>query len=385
MVVALGWAGALNYFNGRFQTELRTGLAALSPSDASSSQVDTFGTHQITGNSRADLVTQSGNSGSETPESDAASPAQVSVVHQPPEVLCHQLLASIAAETDPDAKSSAVEWAGRSIPSVEMPEMLSLLKNNSTSDAADLRKALVARWAEENAPAAAAWAVQLPESPGSREALVQIAVGWANTDLLAATAWANALPEGAGKQAVLLNVANEAARTDPLAALGLVVTLSPSAERDDSLVHGISQWAGTDPSVAIAWAGKVPDPNLRQRLLGAAAIAAASQDGAVAANLVTSGVLQGAERDRAMVAVVQRWAQRSPAAAAAWLTPFPDSPARDTAVQHLVSVWAMQSIDAAQAWVRQLPEGSFRNAASTAYAQFASRSGAGLASLAPTP
>ena len=113
-------------------------------------------------------------------------------------------------------------------------------------------------------------------------------------------------------------------------------------------------------------------------------MAAAYQDGPMAASVVTSGLLQGAEQDRAIVAVVQRWAQRSPGAAAAWLTQFPDSQTRSTALQHLVSIWALEDGQAVQAWLRQLPEGSFRNSASAAYAQVDTKP-TGLAAVAPAP
>jgi hypothetical protein len=381
IVVAVGWAGALSYINGRFQSELRAGSVWLSSSGSITANVDSASGQQKPGSLESGAEHQKVNAANVAP----SRPEEASGAGQPQELSCAQLLASIAAEADPDNKSAALERAARSIPSADLPGVLNLLMNNPSSDATDLRSRLVERWAAENAPAAAAWAAQLPEDALSRQPLVQIAVVWANTDLAGASSWASALADGAGKQAVLLSLSNEAARTDPLAALGLVSELPPSAERDDSLVHALSQWAGTDAAAAIGWAEKVPDLNLRQRLLGAAAMAAASQDGPVAAKLVTSDLLQGAEQDRAMVAVVQRWAQRSPGAAAAWLTQFPDSQPRDAAVQHLVSVWAVRDPEATQAWVRQLPEGSLRNTASAAYTQFTSKSGIGLAALTPAP
>jgi hypothetical protein len=369
VVVALAWAGALGFIHRNFQNELRTSAAALAEPEPG--LLTAFSEAQLPSDSAPDSLIASNPS----PTGNTANPAPVE--HQVPELSCAQRLSAIAAESDPDARSAVADKAARSISTAELAGVLNLLKNNPSPEAAELRKRLVARWAEEDPPAAAAWAAELAQSPDSRETLLQIAVAWANTDLAAASAWANGLPDEANKQAVLLSLANEAARTEPLTALGLAVTLPPSAARDDALVHAISQWAGTDASGAVAWAEKVSDPNLRQRLLGAAAIAAAAQDGRVAANLVTSGLLQDAERDRAIVAVVQRWAQRSPAAAAAWLVQFPDSQARDAAVQHLVSVWALQNWEAAQNWVQQLPQGSLHNTAAAAYMQFVSRSGHG--------
>jgi hypothetical protein len=371
VIVALVWAGALCYFNGQFQSELRNGSATLSSPGYFAPLAPAELEPDNAALARPHLEADSSQINPANTTQDTSDPASeeghLSVAS------CAQLLASIEAEAEPETKSAAADRAARAVSWRDLPEVLNWLKSKPGSDSAELRSRLIGRWAVQDPQSAASWATQLPDDSLSRATVVLVAVAWANSDLSAAVGWVNALPEGGGKQAAVLSLANEAARADPLTALGLVVTLPPSAERDDSLVHGVSQWADAEPSAAIAWAEKVPDPNLRQRLLGAAAIAAAYQNGPMAAGLVTSGLLQGVEQDRALVSVVQRWAQRSPVAAAAWVAQFPETPARNTAVQHLVSIWAQQDSAAAQSWLGHLPEGSLRNTASAAYAQVASR------------
>jgi hypothetical protein len=202
-----------------------------------------------------------------------------------------------------------------------------------------------------------------------RAALEQVAIAWANTDLPAAAGWVHALPEGDSKQAATLDLAYEAARTEPVAALELASTLPPTRERDDLLVHAVSQWSGTDSTTAAAWAMKVLDPSLRQRLVAAVAVASAEQDGAVAATLAASALGAGDEQDRTAVSIVQRWAQNSPQAAASWVSQFPDVPARDAAVQNLLALWTAQDAEAAGNWLRELPAGPLRDVGNTAYAQ----------------
>ncbi len=82
--------------------------------------------------------------------------------------------------------------------------MLDSLALDASPGAAELCQLLVRRWAESDAPAAATWTSQLPESPVRRAALEQVAIAWANTDLPAAADWVQALPEGDSKQAATL-------------------------------------------------------------------------------------------------------------------------------------------------------------------------------------
>jgi len=279
------------------------------------------------------------------------------------------LLVAIEAETDPDRRSEALERAVDSVCDADLPSMLDSLVQDGGPGGAELRNLLVRRWAESDAPTAAAWTLQLPESPIYRAALEQVAIAWANSDLIAAASWVHALPEGDSKQAATLDLAYEAARTEPVMALELANTTPATRERDDLLVHAVSQWPGTDSAAAAAWAMKVLDPALRERLVGAVAVTVARQDGAAAATLAASALGAGAEQDRTVVSIVQRWAENSPQAAAAWVSQFPDIPSRGAAVENLVAVWTAQDAEAAGNWLHGLAAGPLLDVAITAYAQ----------------
>jgi hypothetical protein len=165
--------------------------------------------------------------------------------------------------------------------------------------------------------------------------LPQIAIAWANANLSAAASWTAGLPESSAKEAALLGLAYEAARSEPVTALKTATMLSPTAERDSLVVHAFSQWVTTDAAAASAWAETVPNAALRERLLSMAAIAFAKQDGQAAATFTAEALGAGPEQERAAVGVVQRWAEESPEAAAAWTSQFPDSPARQSALEWL--------------------------------------------------
>jgi hypothetical protein len=103
--------------------------------------------------------------------------------------------------------------------------------------------------------------------------------------------------------------------------------------------------------------------------VAAVAIALADQDGAAAATLAANALGPGDEQDRATVAIVQRWAQASPQAAAAWVLQFPDIPSRASSAENLMALWTAQDAEAAGNWLRQLPAGALRDFGITAYAQ----------------
>jgi hypothetical protein len=204
----------------------------------------------------------------------------------------------------------------------------------------------------------------------SDAALTQVVLGSAGTDLNAALDWVRTLPEDGNKEAVTLYLAYEAALTDPVEALEVAGSLEPTSQRDDLLVFAISQWATTDFAAAVQWADQdVMDPSLRQRLLAAVAVAAAGQDGTAAATLAATTLESGEEQNRAAIAIVQRWAQYEPEAAASWVAQFPDTPTRETAAQNLLALWAAQDNEAAGNWLRALPQGTLSNVGMNAYAR----------------
>lgn len=270
------------------------------------------------------------------------------------------LLSAIEGETDVGRRGEALDRTIESISEARLPVVLDSLMGLDGPTAAEVRERLVRRWAESDAATAAAWAAQLSEGSARCAAFEQIAFVWGEADLASAVAWVHTLPDGGSGRAATLATAYEAARTDPLTALELAHHLQPSVERDDLLVHALSQWAGSDFAAAAEWAGKVADPQLRTRLIVAAATASAELDPATAATLIATDVDAGEVQERAAVALTQRWAQSAPRDAAAWVLQFPESLARDAAAKNLVTLWTAQDAEAAGQWLGELPEGTLR-------------------------
>jgi len=121
------------------------------------------------------------------------------------------------------------------------------------------------------------------------------------------------------------------------------------------------------PAAASEWAGRISEADLRTRMLACVATAWAEQDSTAAAELAVNALPTGELQDRAVTAIVQRWAQRSPAAAANWVEQFPAFPVREAVVQNLIAVWANEDPTSPAEWLRGLPAGPLRDSGITAY------------------
>jgi hypothetical protein len=90
-------------------------------------------------------------------------------------------------------------------------------------------------------------------------------------------------------------------------------------------------------------------------------VAAADSNPPEAAAWAVQTMAPGAAQDRAVVAVVQRWAQQAPLQAAEWVAQFPDSSVGRSAIRSLVEIWSVEDPAAASEWLKGLPPGSGRD------------------------
>lgn len=106
------------------------------------------------------------------------------------------------------------------------------------------------------------------------------------------------------------------------------------------MLRAASEWAATDPESAVAWAHQIADPTLRDSVLAGVAAAWGDADPVAAATLAAKGLPPGRQQADAVIAIVQRWAQTDPQAAAQWVAEFPESTLRATALDNLANLWA---------------------------------------------
>jgi hypothetical protein len=196
---------------------------------------------------------------------------------------------------------------------------------------------LVRRWAELDPVAAGQWAAGLGDVEARHELSAASALAWSERDLEGALAWAGSLPDGETRSLVLAGLGYEVARERPVEALHLAAGLSPSARPDALTLHALQQWAASDPAHAGAWLLQWPESGMRRRALADFATGLATRDGNGAGQFAVTHVAPGAEQDRAVAGIVQRWAQQDFPAAAAWVEQFSPGPLRASSSQWLDS------------------------------------------------
>ena len=221
---------------------------------------------------------------------------------------------------------------------VQVQQGLDELKGDESDTARELRNLLIRRWAAADPGAAAKWVEESSEESAKQSATEQVAVIWANADLAAAISWVQTLSDVPAQTSAILAIGYESARTEPLKGLELAIQLKPSGERNQLLSHLVSQWSANDFHKALGWVIQVEEPILREHLLEAVVVAGAEANGEASAHAASSQMAPGDIQDRAAVAIVQRWVQKSPEAAAAWVARFPTTPMRQAAEKELLSV-----------------------------------------------
>lgn len=191
---------------------------------------------------------------------------------------------------------------------------------------------LLRRWVELDPPAATRWVDELDDAEARRELSSAAALAWSERDIAAALAWARSLPRGETSDRVINELGIEIARTDPVLSLNLAADLPEGGARHALELHAAGQWALLDSEAAKNWAANLASGNRRDEALAAVTLAIASEDGEGAARFLVEKMSVGPESYRAVIGVVQRWAQTDYFAALRWVERFPAAPLRETAL-----------------------------------------------------
>lgn len=275
----------------------------------------------------------------------------------PPPAAAEDWTSPSALPDHSDEPPNPSEIEAAAVPITEAPARLNALLQDDSLEGEILRAALVRRWTAADPSAVAAWAEQLPAGPLRLAMLREITGARAEQDPGGAMDWVNTLSDSEERAVLSIDLAYETARTNGLAALHITTVLPPGRERDDAISHALRQWADAEAPAAAAWVDTVGDAALRQRLLADLAEVYSQRNPAAAAALVSAMLDPGPGQSRAAVAVVQQWAQTSPAEAARWVEQFSVGGARSDATRSLLLHWAANDISAAAQWVESLPAG----------------------------
>src|SRR5436190_3787310 len=254
------------------------------------------------------------------------------------EVRLVEILSGIPSESDPSQREEWLQNSLNGIAAADLPAaVLSLQKESPTAPELDLQARLIRQWAATDPGATAAWVSRMPEGEIRQKAIIDVTIAWANVDLSAASQWALALTAEERIGAVAAT-ATEAIRTSPREALALARELSPSEARTELITHAAGEWAIQSPQDAADWGLQIEDRELRQHVLGSIATSWGETDPAAAAGFALETLAPNRTLDDALVAIVQRWAQKDPAEATKWVSTFPQGPLREAALENVQSL-----------------------------------------------
>ena len=147
-------------------------------------------------------------------------------------------------------------------------------------------------------------------------------------------------------------VAWNAIELDPELASEALSSLPPDhEERILLLQHLALRKAEDDPEQALAWAASLATESESAAAYAQIALVLAESDPERAANLLSETGIQGHEFDVAVVQVLQRWADQSPPAAAAWVAVFPPGDFRSAGIHEVLSRWLPSDPESAFHWI----------------------------------
>lgn len=170
-----------------------------------------------------------------------------------------------------------------------------------------------------------------------------------------------ALPKSVDRDDALESIIEDAVELDPEIACDAFAQLSPaSATRDQMIEHFSMRLAEQDLDRAVKWAGSLNTDEERSLAFGNVALDLSTDDPAAAAKLLSDSGVASRNFDVTVVQVIQRWADQSPADAAAWVVSFESGEVRSAGIKAVLSTWADQELPAAYAWIQAIQNSGIR-------------------------
>lgn len=150
---------------------------------------------------------------------------------------------------------------------------------------------------------------------------------------------------------------------------GLQKLPTGSQTKNDLIQHLAMRLAETNADEAKEWAASLETIEEKSMAFAKIALVLSQTDPAQAAHLLSESGVAGREFDVALVQVVQRWADKAPADALAWVTLFPPGEARTASMTEAISSWSNTDPQAAAAWVTNHVDPVVRQEGQTAIAR----------------
>ena len=163
----------------------------------------------------------------------------------------------------------------------------------------------------------------------------------AKNELRAALEAAEKEPDPVAREKAIAQVAWDGIDVDHGIAQQAFAGLTPGSEEARKLIaHFAMRMADDNPDTALEWARNLEQAEERDDALGRIAAVLADKDPTRAAALATDEVAEGPLRNRAVVQVAQRWAQKDPAKAGKWISSLPEGSGRRGALINVAKTWS---------------------------------------------
>jgi hypothetical protein len=169
---------------------------------------------------------------------------------------------------------------------------------------------------------------------------------------------------------MLAQVAWNAMELDPELAREAIDSLPLDCpDRIALLQHLAMRMADENPEEALKWAATLVSEREAAAARVRIALVLADDDPARGANLLSEHGLANREFEVAVVQVLQRWSNKSPQDAAAWVALFPPGEFRKVSVETVASGWLGSDPQAAFAWLSAISDEQIRMEAGDAFAK----------------
>lgn len=185
-----------------------------------------------------------------------------------------------------------------------------------------------------------------------------------NEVLRAELARSEAITDSEERDKVVVQVAWNALEVDPeLAREALKRLMVDSDERIALIQHFAMRMAEENPDAALKWAASLESEREAAAARVRIALVLAEQDPARAGELLSESGLANREFEVAVVQVLQRWTEKTPQDAAAWVELFPPGEFRKAGVAAVVSGWLTANPEAAFSWLSTVGDEQIRTEA----------------------
>jgi hypothetical protein len=165
--------------------------------------------------------------------------------------------------------------------------------------------------------------------------IAEAALKFAEEDPAKGLEWAQSIKDQAERTAALRELAWSCANSQLEVAVAAVDQMPPGEDRNKLTAHLAASWATKDSAAALDWAKGRADEDERDEALGGWTVAMGESSPVVAATLAADEIRPGLAQNRAVVAVLQRWAQKDFDAAKDWVDKFPEGHLKDDALREL--------------------------------------------------